>query len=102
MPFTQKKKYWEKETKEYSLHANQYVHKDESWIFLPDLGRFEGCMGAKDVMRPSDESGKGPSIEYEVQLTEEGTIAIGILPTQDILPERGLRIGTATTSSTTS
>ena len=41
----------------------------------------------------SDESGKGPVLEYEVELTEEGHVAIGILPTQDILPARGLRIG---------
>ena len=50
-------------------------------------------MGAKDVMRPSDESGKGPVLEYEVNLDEKGQVAIGILPTQDILPARGLRLG---------
>ena len=82
-----------KETKEYSIAAYDYSRKDEEWIFLPDLGRGKGCMGAKDVMRPSDESGNGPVLEYEVELTEEGMIAIGILPTQDIFPARGLRIG---------
>lgn len=82
-----------KDTKEYSIAAYDYSHKDEEWIFLPDLGRGKGCMGAKDVMRPSDESGNGPALEYEVELTEEGKIAIGILPTQDIFPARGLRIG---------
>ena len=82
-----------KDTKEYSIAACQYTRKDEGWIFLPDLGRGLGCMGAKDVMMPSDENGHGPSLEYEVDLTEEGRIAIGILPTQDILPSRGLRIG---------
>ncbi len=82
-----------KETKEYSIPAWQYTHKDDGWMFLPDLGRGEGCMGAKDVMMPSDENGRGPALEYEVELTEEGHVAIGILPTQDLLPSRGLRIG---------
>ncbi len=81
------------DTKEYSIPACQYTNKDDAWIFLPDLGRGKGCMGAKDVMRPSDESGKGPSLEYEIELTEEGKLAIGILPTQDVLPARGLRLG---------
>ena len=82
-----------KETKEYSIPAWQYTHKDDGWIFLPDLGRGQGCMGAKDVMMSSDENGRGPVLEYEVELTEEGHVAIGILPTQDLLPSRGLRIG---------
>ena len=81
------------DTKEYSIPACQYTNKDDAWIFLPDLGRGKGCMGAKDVMRPSDESGKGPSLEYDIELTEEGKLAIGILPTQDMLPARGLRLG---------
>ncbi len=81
------------DTKEYSIPACQYTNKDDAWIFLPDLGRGKGCMGAKDVMRPSDESGKGPSLEYDVELTEDGRLAIGILPTQDVLPARGLRLG---------
>ena len=81
------------DTKEYSIPACQYTNKDDAWIFLPDLGRGKGCMGAKDVMRPSDESGKGPSLEYDIELTEEGKLAIGILPTQDVLPARGLRLG---------
>ena len=82
-----------KETDEYSIPAYKYIRKDDGWVFLPDLGRGIGCMGAKDVMMSSDESGKGPVLEYEVELTEEGHVAIGILPTQDILPARGLRIG---------
>ena len=32
-------------------------------------------------------------LKYEVELTDEGHVAIGILPTQDILPARGLRLG---------
>ncbi len=81
------------DTKEYSIPAYEYVRKDDGWIFLPDLGRGEGCMGAKDVMMPSDENGQGPKLEYEVELTADGKVAIGILPTQDVLPARGLRIG---------
>jgi hypothetical protein len=82
-----------KETKECSIPAWQYKSKGDGWTFLPDLGRGLGCMGATDVMMAPDESGHGPYLEYEVDLTEEGHVAIGILPTQDILPARGLRIG---------
>jgi hypothetical protein len=80
-------------TAEYSIPAYRYIRKDDAWIFLPDLGRGEGCMGAKDVLSPSDTTGHGASLSYEVNLTAEGKIAIGILPVQDIYPERGLRIG---------
>lgn len=80
------------DTKEYSIPANKCQHNDEGWIFLPGLGRSEGCMGAKDVMTEYP-NGDGPVLEYEVDLTEEGQVAIGILPTQDILPARGLRLG---------
>ena len=58
-------------TMEYSIAACDFSRKSEDWIFLPDLGRGKGCMGAKDVMRSSDESGKGPVLEYEVELTDE-------------------------------
>ena len=79
-------------SKEYSIAAYNYIKKSDSWIFLPDLGRGKGCMGAKDVMKEYPK-GNGPTLEYEVELTDEGHIAIGILPTQDILPSRGLRLG---------
>jgi hypothetical protein len=49
-------------------------------------------MGAMDVMKEYP-NGDGPMLEYEVELTEEGHVAIGILPTQDIMPARGLRLG---------
>ena len=81
------------DTKEYSIAAYNYVRKNDGWIFLPDLGRGKGCMGAKDVMKASDVSGKGPALEYEIDLAESGEVAIGILPTQDVLPARGLRLG---------
>lgn len=81
------------DTKEYSIAAYNYTRKDEGWIFLPDLGRGKGCMGAADVMTEFSATDDGPALEYEVELTAEGKIAIGILPTQDVRPERGLRFG---------
>lgn len=77
-------------TKEYSISACDYTRKDEGWMILPDLGRGKGCMGAKDVMKEYPH-GNGPKLEYQIEL--EAGIAIGILPTQDILPARGLRLG---------
>ncbi len=85
-----------KDTHEYTIAADDYQEMGEGWLFLPGLGRYEGCMGAADVMRPSDESGKGPAIEYDIELAPtdgKGTVAIGILPTQDVYPARGLRLG---------
>ena len=46
-------------------------------------------MGSDHVLVPNS----GATLEYEVDLTAEGKVAIGILPTQDIYPARGLRIG---------
>ncbi len=85
-----------KATSEYSIPACKYTNKvdgrDTKWIFLPDLGRGEGCMGSDNVTAPSDASGNGAALEYEVDL--KGTnVAIGILPTQDVHPARGLRLG---------
>ena len=80
------------DTKEYSIPADECKRNDEGWIFLPNLGRGKGCMGAADVMKEYP-NGDGPVLEYEVELTEEGDVAIGILPTQDIMPARGLRLG---------
>ncbi len=81
-----------KDTKEYTIAACDFTHRSDGWMFLPDLGRGKGCMGAKDVVKEYKE-GDGPVLEYEVELTGEGHVAIGILPTQDILPARGLRLG---------
>ena len=83
---------WEQNnTKEYSISACDYTRKDEGWTMLPDLGRGKGCMGAKDVMKDWPTDGNGPTLEYEIEL--EVGVAIGILPTQDVMPARGLRIG---------
>lgn len=83
------------DTKEYSIGAKEFTNSDEGWIFLPNLGRYDGCMGAADVMK-SYPNGDGPVLEYDINLSPvdgKGTVAIGILPTQDIYPARGLRLG---------
>lgn len=70
--------------------------KSAGWIFLPDLGRGKGCMGSSNVMAVSSTDGSGASLEYDFDLpqaVETLTVALGILPTQDVYPERGLRIG---------
>lgn len=83
-------------TEEYSIPANKYSRltegKDAKWIFLPDLGRGEGCMGSDNVVAKSDVTGNGATMEYDINL-KSNTIAIGILPTQDVHPARGLRLG---------
>ena len=68
------------DSKEYSIPSYKYTRKDDGWIFLPDLGRSEGCMGAKDVMAENS----GAKMEYEIDIVQNDRIAIGILPTQDI------------------
>jgi hypothetical protein len=81
-------------TKEYSISACDYTRKDDGWTTLPDLGRGKGCMGAKDVMKEWSPDGNGPKLEYEIELAHSQlSVAIGILPTQDVLPARGLRLG---------
>jgi len=86
-----------KDTKEYTLCANECTndYEDKGWTFLLNLGRYEGCMGATDVMK-SYPNGDGPVLEYDIDLSPmdgKGTVAIGILPTQDVYPARGLRLG---------
>ena len=77
-----------------SAYSNKTPGKDAEWIFLPGLGRGDGCMGVSDVMADSDVSGTGATLEYDVTaMSDTLNIAVGILPTQDILPERGLRLG---------
>lgn len=77
-----------------SSYSNKTPGKDAEWIFLPGLGRGEGCMGSGNVMAESVDTGNGATLEYEVTAVSDTlTVAVGILPTQDILPERGLRLG---------
>lgn len=86
----------ESPTSEYSVPACKYARniegKESKWIFLPDLGRGEGCMGADNVMAKGSPEGDGARLEYDIDMTT-GNVAIGILPTQDVHPSRGLRIG---------
>jgi hypothetical protein len=83
-----------KDTKEYSIPAYKGKYdKNSGWMYLDGLGRGEGCMGACDVMKEWPADGSGPKLEYEIELVEGGKVAVGILPTQDIMPARGLRLG---------
>lgn len=86
------------ESSEYSIPANHYSGKkdcaDARWTHLPDLGRADGCMGVDNVMADSRDDASGPYLEYDITTVgDSATVAIGILPTQDICPERGLRLG---------
>ena len=84
---------------EYSISAmdydsiSYYKYPAYSWMPMWGLGRGKGCMGAYDVMKEYPADGSGPKLEYDIDLTDEGKIAIGILPTQDVVPSRGLRLG---------
>ena len=85
-------------TKEYSIPAYQFSRKTDgkeaTWVFLPDLGRGKGCMGSSNVLAQNS----GATLEYEIEASPNPfdggvKVAVGILPTQDIYPARGLRIG---------
>ena len=85
-------------TKEYSIPAYQFSRKtngkEATWVFLPDLGRGKGCMGSSNVLAQNS----GATLEYEIEASPNPfdggvKVAVGILPTQDIYPARGLRIG---------
>ena len=87
-------------SKEYAIPAINFVNTKREvhpcfngWEILWGLGRGDGCMGAADVMKEWPADGSGPKLEYDIDLTNEGKIAIGILPTQDVMPARGLRLG---------
>ena len=86
-------------SQEYSISAmdydsiSYYKYPAYSWMPMWGLGRGKGCMGAYDVMKEYPADGSGPKLEYDIDLTDEGKIAIGILPTQDVVPSRGLRLG---------
>lgn len=68
--------------------------KAAAWTLLSDLGRSEGCMGIQPVTAPSTQPSEAPRLEYRVLLTDADSVSlcIGILPTQDVNPERGLRL----------
>jgi len=83
---------------EFSIPAHAYhaniAGKHAKWCFLPDLGRGEGNMGISPVTAPSAKTEDAARLEYNVYIPTAGdiTIALGILPTQDVKPARGLRI----------
>ncbi|MEI6945679.1 glycosyl hydrolase 115 family protein [Paraflavisolibacter sp. H34] len=85
-------------TGEFSIPACQYSARKRGrqaqWILLPDLGRSEGCMGISPVTAPSATPPTAPCLEYRVYLPAGGKqkVCLGILPTQDVAPQRGLRI----------
>ena len=82
---------------EYSISALDFAKnipgKGAKWISFPDLGRGKGCMGASDTRVQES----GARVVYDVETDADGkcVFAIGILPTQDVVPERGLRLGVA-------
>lgn len=83
---------------EFSIPSFKYsanvAGKKAKWIILPDLGRGEAAMGIEPITAPSATPKTAPRLEYLVYLPETGktTVCLGILPTQDVYPERGLRI----------
>jgi len=85
-------------TGEFSIPANKYnaniPGQYAEWIQLPDLGRSEACMGIAPITAPSATIETAPRLEYNLFFPETGkvTVCMGILPTQDIYPERGFRI----------
>lgn len=84
---------------EYSIPSIKFNRKSGAdginWIPLPDLGRNEGCMGIDNVTASSVSlDSPSPLLEYDIDVEagDSVKIAIGILPTQDIDPARGLRL----------
>ena len=78
------------------------------WTFLPDLGRGAGCMGADSYSRRAFteeekikyanctlDPRKAACLEYDCYTgnKDSAVVCLGILPTQDIHPEQGLKIG---------
>ena len=83
---------------EFSIPAHLYnenvAGKEAAWTLLPGLGRGEACMGIQPVTAASTRPEDAPRLEYQVFLPDTGTVSlcIGILPVQDVYPERGLRM----------
>jgi hypothetical protein len=86
---------------EFSIPANKFnaniAGVNAKWKILPDLGRAEACMGIEPVTAPSATADNAPRLEYNIFLAKGGNtkVCLGILPTQDINPSRGLRIAVA-------
>ncbi|MRX40286.1 hypothetical protein GJU43_13445 [Flavobacterium sp. LC2016-23] len=88
-------------TGEFSIPADKYnaniPGESAKWVVLPDLGRSGACMGIDPVTALSASTESASRLEYKVFLSKKGKakFCIGILPTQDINPQRGLRIAAA-------
>ena len=84
---------------ETAIMAHDYTRRtatdDARWVFLPGLGRGKGNMGIEPVMAKSRPLGDGATLEYDINFSQSGKqkLALGILPTNDVNPARGLRIG---------
>ena len=84
---------------EIAIMAHDYTKRtdaeDARWVFLPGLGRGKGNMGIEPVTATSRPNGDGATLEYEINFSQKGKqkLALGILPTNDVNPARGLRIG---------
>ena len=84
---------------ETAIMAHDYTRRtatdDARWVFLPGLGRGKGNMGIEPVTAKSRPLGDGATLEYDINFSRSGKqkLALGILPTNDINPARGLRIG---------
>ncbi len=78
------------------MFSRNLTGEGQSWTFLPGLGRGEGCMGASDVCKQTSDklTSNKPTLEYQVLLPDTNTVTlcIGILPVQDVQPERGMRL----------
>ena len=85
--------------RETAIMAHDYTRRtatdDARWVFLPGLGRGKGNMGIEPVTAKSRPLGNGATLEYDINFSRSGKqkLALGILPTNDINPARGLRIG---------
>lgn len=83
---------------EYSMDAIGFCRnvpgKGADWVVLPDLGRGKGCMGISPVTAPSLSATDAPRLEYDILVPEAGNarVFLGLKPTQDVNPARGLRI----------
>lgn len=84
---------------ETAIMAHDYTRRtatdDARWGVLPGLGRGKGNMGIEPVTAKSRPLGDGATLEYDVHFSQSGKqkLALGILPTNDVNPARGLRIG---------
>ena len=84
---------------ETAIMAHDYTRRtatdDAHWVFLPGLGRGKGNMGIEPVTAKSRPLGDGATLEYDINFSQSGKqkLALGTLPTNDVNPARGLRIG---------